>query len=463
MHPDRLNAVLECPWEAIEFERWLVSQPTAQDYLFADEVPRFEPRPEDVLVGAPGLEVVGDGAGCKLRLGAAVLEVPGVSKPRVLRLLEWISSGRSLIEVEAAAAADASALTTLLRVAFGRVLFAPEAVSALERRVPSVEIVRFPSAPYSIVRNYWQNCVAVREYLVQHLERVLSEARVDALIAFLRQLHVLMLLGEEARSFYAPASPIGRKGATPGALLQSTPRVVVGTSERFLLEGPRVRAALLGGERYCRALYAAYDSADAADELGELHDAGANWGSVLNLRARGDARAEAWFLPPRPLVAQHWHALLEALRSADALASRMTSEPDSGAREALLPTLFAALAAFHQRFVRLHPFRAANQSLAMGILNYELARVLGAGIPHLTLDHHALRLEPAAYARLFANAAHAYSVPEGAPSVRLTELRARAQAAFAFIRGVDGASAEGVRARAASDPAARFALFPSLT
>jgi hypothetical protein len=88
MHPDRLNAVLECPWEAIEFERWLISQPTAQDYLFADEVPRFEPRPEDALALAPGLEVVGDGAGCKLRLGAAMLEVPGVSKPRVLRLLE---------------------------------------------------------------------------------------------------------------------------------------------------------------------------------------------------------------------------------------------------------------------------------------------------------------------------------------------------------------------------------------
>jgi hypothetical protein len=76
-------------------------------------------------------------------------------------------------------------------------------------------------------------------------------------------------------------------------------------------------------------------------------------------------------------------------------------------------TSLSALAGFHWGFVRLHPFTCANQSLAMNLVGGILELQRRTAIPHLVLDHLALRLSRVAYARLFSRAVRAWSSPEG--------------------------------------------------
>jgi hypothetical protein len=92
----------------------------------------------------------------------------------------------------------------------------------------------------------------------------------------------------------------------------------------------------------------------------------------------------------------------------------------------------SALATFHQRFVRLHPFRAGNQSLAMNVVNAVLRELQGAGIPHLVLDQLALRFDEGAYARLFARAVNAWTVA-GSPLERYRALTERKARYFALL------------------------------
>jgi len=130
--------------------------------------------------------------------------------------------------------------------------------------------------------------------------------------------------------------------------------------------------------------------------------------------------------------------------------------PDAGAEQR---AALDALADFHQRFVRLHPFKACNQALAMNLVNAVLARVAGAGMPHLVLDHVALRWAPAAYRRLFALAARQWCV-EGAPAVRLSHLLKKKAAYFTLVAELGttrDADEAAVRART-SPEAARLAL-----
>jgi hypothetical protein len=97
----------------------------------------------------------------------------------------------------------------------------------------------------------------------------------------------------------------------------------------------------------------------------------------------------------------------------------------------------AALARFHQRFVRLHPFRAGNQSLVMNIVNALLRELAGAGIPHLILDQLALRFDEAAYVRLFARAVDAWTAV-GSPLARYRALTERKARYFSLLAAVDG-------------------------
>jgi hypothetical protein len=83
--------------------------------------------------------------------------------------------------------------------------------------------------------------------------------------------------------------------------------------------------------------------------------------------------------------------------------------------------------------VRLHAFRAGNQSLAMSLVNHVLRRAVGAGIPHLVLDHLALSLRPAAYEEVLARALSAWGTPGLDAVSRARELGRRRGQAFAFL------------------------------
>jgi hypothetical protein len=259
-------------------------------------------------------------------------------------------------------------------------------------------------------------------------ERSLDQFSGPDALNLLRRLHVVSLLGADLETFYRPASRIARTGVRPGALYDTEPRHVHTGSTRLLLAGPRVGVGFVGGERYHRAL--AERAGDPESLLPEraIEIDGLDWGRVVTGRAVGEERDGAWFCPPRPLTDAHLHALFSAFSEALEASVR-----DDGAR------VVRELARFHYRFVRLHPFRCANQSLAMNLVNRVLCRARGAGMPHLLLDQLALRFDEAAYVRVFELAVSEYTI-RGEPRERWRLHREKKTRAYALITALQGAS-----------------------
>jgi len=430
------------------YERWLRSRPeTSEEYLRSESRVRFEPRDEDVLVALPGLGAVGAPGGAELRGGPLPrpLALPGVDAEAARRFLSALGPEVSLGEACRTAGLDAAARAALLAAAFGLTLFTPFAVAELERRVSGVEIVRFPGAPYEIERPYWQNMAAVRDG-APALEAALAEPR--SALTELSKLHVLALLGEREGSFYRPVSRVAKNGVAPGALWHAAALTTETPEGTRFLSGPRVHVPLLGGVGYGALL--AELSGDPEATLGrrEHLDGGLDWGRVVTARAEGDREPAPWFCPPRPITEDHVRALFAPLALAvEARASGLRTEA------------LHALADFHQRFVRLHPFRACNQALAMNLVNAVLLRVMGAGMPHLVLDHVALRWAPVAYRRIFAQAAEAWCVA-GTPTARLSRLLAMKRDYYALVASLSATTdADAARIAAETSPtAARLAL-----
>jgi hypothetical protein len=417
---------------ARRYERWLAEQPGDDAYLYTDARVRFDARDDDVLVAAKGLSASAVGTGTRLEASMldGGIDVPDAPFEPVARFLGALDGERTLAKARVGAGLTNDAARRLLDRAFGIALFAPLAVALLERAVPSAEIVRFPGSPYEIPRNYWQNMASVRKLVPSLVERAREP---EAALAVLRRLHVVALLGEDASSFYRPASPIAKKGVWPSRLWLTPTRTVETASGTRLVEGPRVGARFLGGDRY-GALLAELsgDPGATAERLEHRDEAGLDWGRVLFGRADGDAKAAPWFCPPRPLTLRHVASLFESL------AARRVAD-------------------FHQKFMRLHPFRAANQAVAMSVVNAVLGERAGdgrpsSGIPHLILDHLALRLAPPAYRKVFDLATRVWSA-EGSPAERARLYGERKLRYYAFVECIARApSAAEARAIAVASP-----------
>jgi hypothetical protein len=392
------------------YERWLSEQPGSGDhYLLAEPRVRFEPHDTDVIVRVPG---------------SPLPTYPGAELERDVILIELLDGTRSWKEACRLASMTPSDAEPLLRAGFGTVLFSPIAVAELEARLPCAEIVRFPGSPYEVVRSYWSNMAAVREDLDVLFRRTRSP---EPFLEELRRLHRVLLLGPDEATFYRPASPIAKKGIGPGVLWEAPSRLVQEANGSRLVEGPRVSAAEVGGGAYWALLAeAARDPDVLLPERAHRAEDGLDWGRVVTARAGDDSLARPWFCPPRPLENAHVLGLCQPLeRARDAL--------KRGERSPCL----TALAAFHQRFVRLHPFRAGNQSLAMNLVNAVLHELDGVGIPHLVLDQLALRFDESAYARLFARAVAGWTAA-GSPLERYRVLTERKGRYFSLLAALDG-------------------------
>ncbi len=432
----------------VAFERWLRARPdSSREYLRSEARVRFEPRDDDVLVALPGVAVRATPNGSELGAGALPkpLPLPGVAESAARRFFALLDGEVTLARACRAAPLDADAEGVVLSATFGVALFAPFAVAELERAVSGIEIVRFPGAPYEIERTYWENMAAVR-LASPALEAALGDAR--SALAELASLHVTALMGASRANFYCPASRVAQNGINPGTLWQTPSRTLDTKAGTRFLEGPRVHVPLLGGPGYGALL--AELSGDPEATLGrrELEDEGLDWGRIVTAMAESDAEPAPWFCPPRPITLAHVEQLFSALALAVSAAKR-------GERASTID----ALADFHQRFVRLHPFRACNQALAMNIVNAVLARVMGAGMPHLVLDHVALRWAPAAYRRLFTCAVDAWCVT-GTPAARLARLLTLKRDYFALVTRLQATKdADEARVAAETVPdAARLAL-----
>jgi hypothetical protein len=249
-----------------------------------------------------------------------------------------------------------------------------------------------------------------------------------AFIRFIRDLHGLSLLGD-GTSFYRPASRIADGGRveptrflTEGAKTQKTPGGV------RILSGARVNASPIGGAEYQALLAESLGDPESLSPVREAVEDGLSWGRVVTSRAAADDDEKPWFCPPRPLEERHFDALRGHLVHAVKAAEKKRSND-----------LSAELAAFHRRFVRLHPFRCGNQSLAMSVVNHFLRSAHGFGIPHLVLDHLALRLSPVAYERAFRIAVEAW-LSRGSSVARYTELADKKRRVYAFVRALSAAT-----------------------
>jgi hypothetical protein len=452
----RLAGVLGHASELDEYHRWLAALPPRtgddsrrrRDYLFALEEPRFEPRRDDVVVALSGLEVVKHGGGCVLRCAepAVKLAVEGVSVAAAKRVLEAIDGERCLLEVGWAAAVDRKAMARLLRAAFGRVVLAPQAVQRLEQQLSGCEVVRFAVPPYAIERSYWSNMVAVRRRFLEQRDALDEPTR---FVQLLRELHVLALLGPSLDSFYRPASPGAEARVAPGAFAHRGSQLLRREQRSVFLSGLRVRAPLLGGDAFHHRLYRDLDDELALATERTLEEQGLPFGELVRARGETDDDFGPWFCPPRPLGSSHFACLRQHLSAA--LAAADADQHDAAVNEA---------AAFHHAFVRLHPFECANQSIAMNLVNAVLNRAVGAGIPHLVLDQHALRLDRTAYQKLFARAVAAHAVVEPSAAARLATLYQRKRSAFAFMQQAEVCNdRDALEALVQSDAdGARFAL-----
>jgi hypothetical protein len=404
-------------------------------YLFDLERPRFECLDEDVLVKAADLVLL-PGGRLRSTLAAAELEISHVTAAIVERVLSAVDGQKTLAEIGAACGDSAPEARRIVQACFGVVIFAPQAVERLERALSGTEITRFPGSPYEIVRNYWRNMIAVRAEC-KGLERALVSAQ--GFRSFLSELNVIALRGADGETPYTPASPISRKGVAPGSFLESVPETRATPEGTLFVAGPRVNVKLIGGEFYHRVLYERAGDPGAADNEREIVLGGLAWGRVVRARAAADAEFGDWFCPPRPLELEHFERLRESLAAA------LEAANADAARDAV-----RACARFHWQFVRLHPFHSANQSLAMNLVNFVLARALGAGIPHLILDQLALRLDMGGYQAVFESAARGYALAGKGPVTRYRELRARKLRAYALI-GKMGQAPSLERARAWAD------------
>jgi hypothetical protein len=451
----RLEAILDREDAAQEYEQWHARQARAArdaraDYLFSEPVARFRPAASDLLVGLEDIEAAGDAAACRLTApdepATLTVDVP-VRVAR--RIIDAVEGEHTLGELRQSRRFTSEELDRFLGATFGVLVFAPGAVRALENRLSGVEITRYPGSPYEIVRSYWQNMLDVRDE-APSLDP--SRQSTPEATHALRKLHVLALMGANLDTFYLPSSRIAARKVSPGALLTQPSQTEPGPQETRFVSGPRVNASLIGGELYHRALFEFLSDPEASlPERTICAEDGLGWGRVVTARADADAEAAPWFCPPRPIEEEHWKRLFDAYGSAI-----------TAVRGQDRPGAVTALARFHQRFIRLHPFRCANQSLAMNLVNHLLVQSHGAGMPHLILDHLALRLSESAYERLFAVAVGAWVLPSGDPTRRYGALVDRKQSAYRFIPRVAGCDSleQAIDLVQASREEARLALFP---
>jgi hypothetical protein len=447
----RCSRILAVPPELLSYQRWLEAQraqPRSRDYLFSEARPRFEPRKDDVVVALPGLSIQAKSGRTYLRCSHPPIdiELPGMARRDAERVLAVLDGKRCLIEARWDAAVEPSSFAQFLRATFGLVVFAPDAVAALESAVSGVEITRFPGAPYGIERAYWENMVDVRAHFVAMMGALDSAERVRDC---LKELHVLSLMGRSLGSYYKPASPIADQVVAPGVLYLDAPRLLERERGTLFLDGPRVNVSLLGGPAYHQALYASLEDEEALAPDRSFDVNGVSWGRYVTARSERDETFGPWFCPPRPIREEHWQKLAQDLGAGREAADH--GDADETMRR---------MASFHQAFVRLHPFHCANQSIAMNVVNANLAMVTGVGIPHLVLDHLALRLSEPAYQRVFIRAVRAYSVSSKDPTTRLATLVDRKTASFSLIEALGRSrNASESEAVVKNDPdGARWAL-----
>ena len=340
-----------------------------------DDVPTRRPRTH--LLALPGDRI---GVFSSADAAGGVLEAadPGLGE----RLLAQVDGQRTVGEVIDASApvARREEARGLLRRLLGTVLELPAVIAGLEGRIPRVEIVRFPmQTPYAVPRAYWSNAADVREALPALFAQLGSPTG----FAFeLSRLHVLATLGASGRSFHGGG---GDTGVTPGRYRTATRRTHAAHPAMVAFVRERLGALGLADDL---AVGREFESPTGAP-LGRLSDGGC----AVELREA----SPAW-------MADRLEELREALAALRAASANTGGSSDAIAGHA---------AAFHHLFCHVHPFERINNSIAMNVVDACLGEAGVGRLPHLLLDHFALRLDLGRYGEVFRDALARHALPRG--------------------------------------------------
>jgi hypothetical protein len=257
------------------------------------------------------------------------------------------------------------------------------AMQHLAEVVDPFEVVRYPVPGASLDRNYWQNFADARQAIAADGGACLAST--EAFAAFLQRLHLLQLMGADLDSFYV--SPRNAQVPTPGLFRRET----------YRFEHPLFTS-------YVRAL--AVRGGAPLPEEGQTTSGRFRWGCY-----RG---ATYFYTVEVGLEAlEHVRRCLVVTRTAQ--------------RTGDVPRLIGALARFHQRMARLHPFPTANNVIAMNLVNHVLREVTGAFLPHLILDLIATVADEDTYALVFARAVREFAVPVKASASARRSVSSRAR------------------------------------
>lgn len=248
----------------------------------------------------------------------------------------------------------------------------PAACAALERQLPAVELLRFPTqSPYAMPREYWENSVAVR----QALERFYAGlGEPTTFLAGLRGLHRLATIGADGRNYYGGA---GGVATVPGEL-RTGPIANRFDERRKWIVGHWLERLGVACELVAAGTIVSTNGvllARIADGGRECHHAYERAGAQLASQ-------------------------LDELRThlVEACAAVGTD------RDRLL----RHCALFHHTFAHAHPFGNINNSIAMNVVNDLLGRAGIGVLPHLFFDRAAFFMGPEDYVRLFERGVEAH-------------------------------------------------------
>jgi hypothetical protein len=292
------------------------------------------------------------------------------------RFLTAIDGRRSLGAIcsEQPFAEHAGNFQALVEAMLGGPFLIPATIDTLEKQLPAVEILRFPTqSPYAMPREYWENSLAVR----QALDRLYASLNDFAAFCIgLRGLHRLATIGASGSNYYGGA---GSVVTVPGEF-RSTP-----IGNRF-------------DERRKRLFNDWLRQLDVTDLMVEN-------GTIISTNHV-------------PLVAITDHGL-ECRHpygpSGEQLASQLNEirVQLAEARATLGPDRARFLrhcALFHHAFVHAHPFANINNSIAMNIVNDLLGGAEIGVLPHLYFDQVAYFLQPEDYVRVFERGVDAHVI-----------------------------------------------------
>ena len=359
-----------------EWERGAAQEMIARYHLIPSQVV-FELRASDVPVRDPAVAIhSADGQTLLVhaRTGERV-EIRDVDGRTLAEALDAIDGASSLEQLRARCATSHEDFASLCRALLGTAITLPQAVGDLERRVPMVQLVRFPQqSPYALSRAYWENSIAIRDAL-----EVLYDST-GSLADFLEALcgcHRLATVGENGRNYYGGG---GGVATVPGGLRELEVFTIVGrpilrTLETWVAQLGLADALVRRGSIFSRG----------RREMVRIHDDG----------LRCVYGAGAGDRSPRTLLDEARDELRQALRA------RAASD---------VRTVVGACARFHQLFVAAHPFYNINHSLVMNVVNDCLAGVGAGSLPHLYLDYLAQRTSPPDYESAFARAVERYAI-----------------------------------------------------